>query len=304
MKQKLQSEEDISGGAKKPLIGLPRHDKSPRRRILRSTAVLPGFFTLLNGLLGFGSIHFATKDALGQGNMQNLSVAGWLIFAAMVCDMLDGRLARMTRRTSDFGGQLDSLCDVVSFGVAPAVLMLRVVVMALRGRMVGFLPAGLAVERVIWCVAAVYVACTTLRLARFNVENEPGESGHMDFRGLPAPGAAAAVAALVLLFGHLSGIDVGWGSSAWLLGTVGVTLPVVTLVTALLMVSRFRYPHLVNQYIRGRRPFSYLVKLVVILLAGMVDPFVTAAVVTIVYVLSGPAVWARRKLPLVNSLNR
>ncbi|MCK4275631.1 MAG: phosphatidylcholine/phosphatidylserine synthase, partial [Phycisphaerae bacterium] len=269
-----------------------------RRRILRSTSMLPALFTLSNGLAGFGAIHFATKDALGSANMRNLAVAAWLIFVAMVCDMLDGRLARMTRRTSDFGAQLDSLCDMISFGVGPAVLMLATVVMVLRGQVqrVSFLESYLAVERVVWCAAGVYVACAALRLARFNVESEPDESAHMDFRGLPTPGAAATVGGMVLLFGHLTQIERGWQSSPWILAAVSITLPVVTLGTALLMVSRFRYPHLVNQYIRGRRPFGYLVKLVLLALAAIWQPFVTLAVLTMAYTLSGPVTASLRLL--------
>ena len=269
-----------------------------RRRILQSTAVLPGLVTILNGLAGFAAIHFATKDALGSAGAPNMTIAAWLIFTAMAFDMLDGRLARMTRRTSDFGGQLDSLCDVISFGAAPAVLMLRLVVTVLRGQVekIASIPPQLAaesVERAVWCVAAIYLACAALRLARFNVENEPDESSHMDFRGLPSPAAAAVVAALVLLFEHLATLQGPQGASTWMLAGVGLCLPVATLAVALLMVSRFRYPHVVNQYIRGRRPFSYLVKAVVVLIAMFFEPYLTIATVVLVFALSGPigALW-------------
>jgi len=279
---------------------LLRRPRSPRRRILKSIAALPALFTVLNGLAGFAAIHFATRDALGQTSTGNLVIASWLVFAAMLCDMLDGRLARLTRRTSDFGGQLDSLCDVISFGVAPPLLMQRTVVSVLRGHVerVEFLPNYLAgattIERVVWCVAAVYVACAVLRLARFNVENEPDESAHMDFRGLPSPGAAATVVGLVLLFANLEQAIRGWKSSAWAMLTVSTALPVMTLLTGLLMVSRFRYPHVVNQYIRGKRTISYLVKLVVVLLVGVVlGLYVMIAAFTIAYMLSGPLGWLR-----------
>jgi len=289
--------------------GMPPR-RRPRRRILRSTAALPALFTIANGLAGLGAVHFATKDALGAAELGNLALAAWLIFLAMLFDMLDGRLARMTRRTSDFGGQLDSLCDVISFGVAPAMLMLRTVVTVLRGQMqrLAFLPETLkhpaVVERVIWCVAAVYAACAVLRLARFNVENEPDESAHLDFRGLPSPGAAATVAGLVLLFNRLAQVDRGWRSSVWALLTVSLALPVVTLLCGLLMVSRFRYAHIINQYIRGRRPFSYLVKMVILLVAALLEPFVTMVVVTVAYTLSGPLSWMRAVLPRRGSQNQ
>ncbi len=276
----------------RPWRGRPRG----RRRILESTALLPGLLTIGNGLSGFAAIHFATKDALGQATMGNLVAGAYCIFLAMFFDMLDGRVARMTRRTTDFGGQLDSLCDVISFGAAPAILMLRTVIMAVRAHNIvpiTMLTHTAGMERVIWCIAGLYLACAVLRLARFNVENVPDESAHMSFQGLPAPGAAAAVAALVLLFDHLPHIESGWRSQPWLLAAVGVALPAVTLAGGLLMVSRFRYTHVINQYIRGRRPFGYLVKIVIIVLAGMLDPYVTLAVVTMVYALSGPGgtVW-------------
>ena len=280
----------------------PRPARRARHRILRSTALLPALATILNGLSGFAAIHFATVESLGDAKLTNLTIAAWMIFLAMFFDMLDGRLARMTRRTSDFGGQLDSLCDMISFGVAPAVLMVRTVFSVLQGNVREMNPwpaplSGAAAGRVVWCLAAVYMSCAALRLARFNVENEPDESAHRSFRGLPSPGAAATVAALVIFFNDLAGhIAKGLTSNPWLLGAVGVALPVVTLLCGLLMVSRFRYPHLVNQYIRGRRPFSYLVKLLIILPAALLYPFGTAAVLTLAYVFSGPVGWLWRRV--------
>ena len=287
-----------------------RRERS-RQTILKTTAVLPSLFTISNGLLGFAAIHLATREGL-DAEPALLGTAAWLLFGAMVCDMLDGRLARFARRTSDFGAQLDSMCDIISFGIAPPVLMLRAVMSVAGGQVSGaallgrFSATGL--ERVLWCVAGVYVAGAAMRLARFNVENEPDESAHMSFRGLPSPGAAAAVATLVLLFDHLRNISTGgWIFGPWLLSksnelalwmaaVLSVLLPVVTLAGGLLMVSRVRYSHLVNQYIRGKRPFSYLVKLVVIvLIAAVLEPYVALAVAAITYVFSAPtaALWKR-----------
>ncbi|MFB3890478.1 MAG: phosphatidylcholine/phosphatidylserine synthase [Phycisphaerae bacterium] len=286
-----------------------RHRRAARRKslILRGTAVLPALCTLLNGLCGFAAIHWACKDRFGDldnVHYRYFEYSAWLIFGAMLFDMLDGRLARWARRTSDFGAQLDSLCDAVSFGLAPGVLMLRATVTTIGWHREGddFQPNFLLLERGIWCVAALYMACAILRLARFNVENEPDESAHMNFKGLPSPGAAAVVASLSLLFAKLNG---SWLLKDWMAGpaalaAVSVALPVATLLAALLMVSRFRYAHVINQYIRGKRPFSYLVKLIVIGLAcWLIDLFVTAAVVTLVYALSGPvgAIWRKFRKP-------
>jgi CDP-diacylglycerol--serine O-phosphatidyltransferase len=262
-----------------------------RQRILRSTAILPSLFTLANGLLGFGAIHFATKEGMGKtdsSDLSHLAVAVCLMFGAMVADMLDGRIARMTRRTTDFGAQLDSLCDVISFGVAPAILMIRTAVTALRGGDLLFLPTGTVTERVLWCIGGVYVACAVLRLARFNVENKPDASAHMGFRGLPSPGAAATVAGLVLLFVHLHEL-----ADKRYTAVVGIVLPVATFIVALLMVSPFHYVHVVNHYVHGRRPFSYLVRIVLLALAAVTYPYPTLAVLMVAYALSGPtgAVW-------------
>jgi len=112
-------------------------DKSPAtreggapRRILRDTSFLPALVTLMNGIAGFAAIHYATKGSLGSAELGNLTLSAWLIFAAIVFDALDGRVARMTRKATDFGAQLDSLCDAVSFGVAPGILMAHAVIAA------------------------------------------------------------------------------------------------------------------------------------------------------------------------------
>lgn len=274
--------------------------KRLRGRMLRSTALLPALFTVANGLFGFACIHYSTKDPLGSpvapATMLNLTLAAYMIVAAMACDMLDGRLARMTRKTSDFGAQLDSLSDMVSFGVAPAVLMTRLVVIALR-TLTGTVP-NITAERVVWCVAATYVACTALRLARFNVENSPDESAHMSFSGLPSPGAAAAIVALSLLFTA----NKDWLLAPALAVTASIALPALTLAAGLLMVSRVRYPHVVNQYIRGKRPFNYILIILAVVMACILLRYTAFAVLGTLYVLWGPAraLWrmARPKPPI------
>jgi len=269
---------DESPEADKPAAPL----RSAPHQVLRSTALLPALFTLSNALCGFGAVHFACKDLLGAADFRNLMIAGWLIIGAMVCDMLDGRVARFARRTSDFGGQLDSLADAISFGVAPAMLMLRAVVTVLRQQ--GHYPT---IEHVVWWVAAAYMACAVLRLARFNVENEPGPSAHMHFEGLPSPGAAAAITALVMLVADLA--LRGWINRMWLLPTTCIVLPVLTLTVAILMVSRLQYPHVVNQYIHGQRSFGYLIRLLAIALAVIVVlPSASFALLAFLYAMWGP----------------
>ena len=263
---------------------------------MRRLSVLPNLFTLGNGICGTIAIlyigHYAVSatNGAGNGHFHSLVIAAWLIFLGMIFDGIDGKIARMTDSTSDFGAQLDSLCDIITFGAAPAVLMLRTLTTILRGQIerIDMMLGGMAMERTIWCIAAAYFACAALRLARFNVESESDEGGHMTFRGLPSPGAASAVAAMVLLFAFLAESERGWRSSTWILATVSITLPVVTLVVALLMVSSFDYTHIVNHYLGGRRGFGFLVKLLVCILAAIWQFYITAAALAVAYTFSGP----------------
>ena len=173
-----------------------------------------------------------------------LAIAAYLLVAAMFFDGLDGRLARLTRKTSEFGGQLDSLSDIVSFGIAPAVLVLCVA----HPEDVRALAVGPRIYwRVEWVMAATYACCAALRLARFNVENTADESAHMGFRGLPSPGAAAALVGMVILHEDLlKDLKPAWGF--WF---VAMALPPFAMILGLFMVSRFRYVHLVNALLRG-----------------------------------------------------
>ena len=238
-----------------------------RRQRLKYITILPSLVTTLNGICGFTAIIFASKgaelNARGAAESSQIpfftfgvttyfALAGYMILLAMVADMLDGRLARKVKSTSSFGGQLDSLCDVISFGVAPAFLMLKTLENHFSS--IGF-GDGSFVHRSVWLAAAAYMSCAAIRLARFNVENEEDESAHMSFIGLPSPAAAGVIASLVIFHQET-------------LRTVNAILyimPFAALGASILMVSRVRYPHLLNQYLRGRKPFSYLIRVLLLL---------------------------------------
>src|SRR3954454_16792560 len=220
-----------------------------RRAYIRSIYFLPSLATLGNAVCGFGAMYVAAFDPVNVGNdpwahfllRYHFVAAAYLIFLAMVFDALDGRLARFARHTTDFGGQLDSLADVVSFGAAPAFIAL--LLFKSEGPQVPFF-----VSRLIWAVAAVYFSCAAIRLARFNVSNEHGEQHHFSFLGLPSPGAAGAVVAMVLMQQDLrqNGIAL---EQHWIVTLSNVCLyllPAIVLGTGLLMVSDIRYPHVVN----------------------------------------------------------
>ncbi len=208
-----------------------------RRQRLKYVTVLPSLITILNGICGFAAIVLAGKNAF--------AMAGYLILLAMIADMLDGRVARMSQSTSSFGGQLDSLCDIISFGVAPAFLMLKI----LEYKFGDFSEIENFLHRFIWLAAAAYISCAAIRLARFNVENEEDESAHMSFVGLPTPAAAGVIVSLVIL--HQDTLPS--------LNVIIYALPFLALGAAVLMVSRIRYPHILNQYLKGKKPFAYLI---------------------------------------------
>ena len=263
---------------------------------LSQIALLPAMLTLGNLLCGFAAIHFVVKylsgaDIFTAGHASverwlptHLAIAAYLIFASMVFDALDGRVARLTRKTSDFGAQLDSLADVVSFGVAPAFLLIGLVSKVIAGDAQVSPISDQISGRVVWIIAAVYVCCAALRLARFNVENVHDESSHMAFKGLPSPGAAAAVASLVILHE-----EVLRRNQASVFGDVLVwAMPVITLAVGLLMVSRIRYAHMANRYLRGRRPVSMIFYFLFLLAVFIVYPQLVVVIITVGYAASGP----------------
>lgn len=237
---------------------------------IRAIAVLPTLFTLGNLVCGFFAIVVASRIArpgdifvpapmlesptlekvrqlIDSGDpTHNLMLCGGLIFLAMLFDTFDGQVARLTRVTSDFGGQLDSLCDVVSFGVAPAILLVKMC------------PQFTSVHReAIWSIAALFACCVALRLARFNVETDDTDD-HNSFAGLPSPAAAAVIASAAILSYTLRN-EINHDDFAgydWWLQRI---LPPFALMIALLMVSRIHYPHVVTQLLRGQRSFSHVV---------------------------------------------
>lgn len=231
---------------------------------MRKIAILPAMLTLGNGICGFAAIAFASKigmnTQLARDNEGYLfAVAGWFIIFGMVFDMLDGSVARLSRTASKFGGELDSLCDAITFGVAPAFLLLKMGPDWEPRPLLHQLLAG---------IAALYMVCTILRLARFNVENTPDPASHKRFKGLPSPGAAGCLASLAIFRGQFP----NWINSYW--GNIDVKIvqdavqkyiefvaPIGGLVVALLMVSLVPFPHLTKQVLKGRRHVGHLVQI-------------------------------------------
>jgi len=207
-------------------------------------AVLPTMLTLGNGVCGMASIAVAVSVSLPWENDQKLFVAGLLIFIGMLFDALDGSAARLTNQSSQFGAELDSLCDAITFGAAPAVILWRY--------------SDVYPYRLSWAIGVVFTLCVLIRLARFNVETEEDDP-HDGFEGLPSPAAAGTVAAFVISIPHLHSLtDLGYSDriqeiAARSLVVFQYAVPLVALALAYLMVSRFHYPHVVQQWMRGRK---------------------------------------------------
>ena len=272
-----------------------------RRSRLKTIALLPSMITLANGVFGFTAIGLIAKDPRYYG------MAGYVIFYAMIADVLDGRVARISKQTSSFGGQLDSLCDAISFGVAPAFLMLNLMLTHHRAIVGGAeLFLGDFFERFVWAIAIAYLSCTLIRLARFNVENEEDESSHMTFTGLPSPAAAGVVTSLAMFHHYVLTDEAAVTVFYQILGVVVLyALPFITLGCGLLMVSRIRYLHLFNQVFRGKKPIRYLY--VAGLIFGLI--FVCKLQLALVisfggFALSGLIRWVYRKLILAKILHR
>jgi CDP-diacylglycerol--serine O-phosphatidyltransferase len=253
-------------------------------------AIIPSLFTLGNAVCGFGCITYAAKVGPETETPNDLYFGALLIFAAMVFDALDGPVARLAKQTSAFGANLDSLADAISFGVAPAFLMLNMVKFA----QVPFLP------RLVWVIAVLYMVCAVMRLARFNVSQDD-DAAHEYFRGLPSPAAAGMVASLVVIAPGLERLtapemkESAQRMGGFLMEASSYALPVVTLIVACLMVSRIRYPHVVNQLFHGRHTYRHFVKLIFASAAVLVIHELAIPVVLFCFVMASPlrALWAR-----------
>jgi CDP-diacylglycerol--serine O-phosphatidyltransferase len=262
-----------------------------RRGLRRRVGALPAAFTLGNLLCGFTAIFYASRAQLAlpaPGHPSHLTVAALLIFLGMLFDALDGRVARLTRHTTDMGMELDSMADMVSFGVAPAFLVVQLVQIGTP-----FLgPTDFYFDRATLVIACIYVACAALRLARFNVEVKgPAVIDHMYFKGLPSPGAAGTLASLVLLHQNLMRHT---DSMYWTTRAAALAMVAVMLLTAFAMVSRFRYVHVVNRYLRGRLRFTTVARGVVVILLLLIYPRQALCAGLVAYALSAPCAWLWR----------
>lgn len=260
----------------------PPELEQEQSRPLRAIALLPSMATLGNLLCGFGALFFclisirdeywvrpprAIHHLMAELVPSYITAGIYMIVLAMIFDALDGRLARLARRTSEFGAQLDSLADTVSFGVAPAMLYLTLL-LRLAVPSAGD-PEVLKLEwRVGLFCSLVFVSCAAIRLARYNAENVQGEAVQKRFTGMPSPGAAGGFCGLLLLHEELVRLQVNYGNIDWA-EMVRRGLGPAAFVLGLIMVSRIEHIHVFNVYVRREQPLGHLVALVVLICAAI-----------------------------------
>ena len=280
-----------------------------KKKPLLRIGVLPTMLTLGNLCLGVGAIYMCCREFEDVGrrispqanltwksqSMEDLapsylSVGVWMLIGAIICDALDGRVARRTNQSSKFGEQMDSLADLVSWGVAPALMMMTMVRREIYQwndyQLLGFD----RFRELTVLIGIIYVCCAALRLARFNVETSLEAASHEGFRGLPSPGAGGAVCTLIFLHDHIDHAG-GWVHTADLITLI---LPFCTLAVGLLMVSRVPYRHMGSVLLRRRKFGQFIVFL--LLIAPVLLYFVQMlAALAWAFVISGLVKWAYGK---------
>ncbi|MDX1654648.1 MAG: CDP-diacylglycerol--serine O-phosphatidyltransferase [Candidatus Competibacteraceae bacterium] len=247
---------------------MPDEAESLERKRRRGIYLLPNLFTTAALFSGF----YAIVAAL-NGHFAPAAVA---VFAAIILDGLDGRVARLTHTESAFGAEYDSLADMVSFGVAPALIMYQWALGSMAE--LGWVPAKLG-----WLAAFIYTAGTALRLARFNTQ--VGYADKRYFLGLPSPSAAAIMAGLVWV-GH----DLGWSGNQLLWLAFLITVGAGTL-----MVSNVLYFSFKQVDLKGRVPFVAVLAMVMVFVFASLDPPKVLFTGFLLYGLSGPTLTLLRR---------
>jgi CDP-diacylglycerol---serine O-phosphatidyltransferase len=255
-----------------------------RKKVKSSIYLLPNLITSASLFFGLLAIKYSIDGRI-SGDSQNFIFAAYAILAAGICDGLDGSVARLTHTQSSFGVQLDSLCDLVSFGVAPAIVIYNY---ALND----FFRLG-------FCVAFIFAACGALRLARFNVQSAMGKTNG-SFTGIPIPMAAAPLAVFIMAQNELSTWSLN-DHSKWevlLAQTItspevrNITLLVITFLLALGMVSTFEYLSHKSLRLPRKRPFRVLAAVLIVCALIFILQFVVSlALLLIIYCFHGPVLW-------------
>lgn len=226
--------------------------------LVTTAALFSGFYAILAGI---------------NGQFESASIA---VFVAMILDGLDGRVARWTNTQSEFGEQYDSLSDLVSFGLAPALVMYLWALVYMRDVSVAWGKLG-------WMAAFIYVACAALRLARFNAQIDEVDKKY--FIGLPSPSAAGIMVGMIWM---LNDLDVSGKA-------IQIPALIMTISAGLLMVSNVKYNSFKDFDLKSKVPHLAILGVVLAFAFIQVDPPKVLFAVFFVYALSGPVNWLRDK---------
>ena len=230
-----------------------------KRQKNRGIYILPSIFTTFALFAGFYSIVASING--------DYTLAAISIMVAMLWDALDGRVARLTNTQSAFGAEYDSLSDLVSFGVAPALLVYEWSLSDLG--------------RIGWLAAFIYLTCAALRLARFNTQ--VGTADKRYFQGLPSPAAAGVIASMIWLkFWRFEYFDIGVVSFSYYIGIA------ITIICGLLMVSNVRYYSFKEFDAKNKASFRFLLLTVLSLILLLYNPKIVLFTGFFIYLLSGP----------------
>lgn len=243
-----EHEEIVSEGGKKVLR--------------RGVYLLPNLFTLAALFSGFYGII--------AGMSGNFNEAGWAIFIAGICDGLDGRIARLTNTQSAFGAEFDSLSDMVSFGMAPALII--------------FTYALAPLGQIGWAASFMFMSCAALRLARYNVQL--GTVNKRFFLGLQSPVAAGVVIGIPWVGFHY-GVEIT--------PAVSYVCAFLTVLSGLFMISNYKYFSFKELNFKGTVPYMVFVLTIVLLVVIAQNPQETLWLICITYAISGPIVWVYKK---------
>jgi len=265
---------------------------------LRPGSVFANLLTIGNGVCGFAALVKLSKiEVAADGtllNPENLVFAGYLVLLGMLFDAFDGKVARMVKGSTELGAQLDSLCDLVTFGLVPAFMIVQ---MNLDGS-----PRWL---NMVWFFSLAYFLGALLRLARFNVENAPEEEAHLCFKGLPSPAAAGCVASLVIFQGYV--LKAEQAELKWLaeyvpvetmiayVGAVNYLLPFLGVILGFTMVSsRLKFEHIGSRIFGRSHSWEFFVSLIFAALLLAIIPEVFLPLAFIGYLIWTPVVFLFR----------
>tara|TARA_Y100000758_G_scaffold252212_1_gene188630 strand:- start:127 stop:999 length:873 start_codon:yes stop_codon:yes gene_type:complete len=266
---------------------------------LRPGSLFANLLTIGNGVCGFAALVKLSQLQLAEDNSlanpENLVFAGYLILLGMLFDAFDGKVARMVKGSTELGAQLDSLCDLITFGLVPAFMIFQM--------QLGTSPRWM---NVVWFFSLAYFLGALLRLARFNVENSPEEEAHLCFKGLPSPAAAGCVASLVIFQNYVlkaEQAELKWisenlfsiESMTTFVAAISYILPFLGVFLGFTMVSsRLKFEHVGSRIFGRSHSWEFFVSLIFAALLLAIVPEVFLPLAFIGYLVWTPVMFLFR----------